>query len=402
MQRQSLAPRANWQTAMEALGFHYHSIDGIYWDESRCYRFTEAEIDAIEDATAALHDCALKAAAHVVEHGRMDEFAIPRAWQPLVRESWQAHERGAPPAFSLFGRMDLVVDGVLPPRLLEYNADTPTACLEASVAQWDWLQAVGPLLVDDADQFNSIHEKLIGAWERLLAAHRARDAQRPARLHFAAVADSAEDWGNVGYLLDTAVQAGWKTFSLPIERIGLAQTEAGLRFVDEFNVPIELLFKLYPWEWLVREDFAEALAQAVSDGTLRVIEPPWKMLLANKAILPVLWELFPGHPNLLPAYFAPEPLGPRYVRKPKLAREGANVTLVDGDFTQSSDGAYGAEGFVYQALAPLPRFGGDHVVVGSWLVDGVPAGMGLREDDSPITRNTSRFVPHYFTSVLST
>jgi glutathionylspermidine synthase len=120
------------------------------------------------------------------------------------------------------------------------------------------------------------------------------------------------------------------------------------------------------------------------------------MLLANKAILPVLWELFPDHPNLLPAYFEPEPLGARYVCKPRLAREGANVTLVDGPFRESSDGDYGAEGFVYQALAPLPRHDADYVVVGSWVIDGVPAGIGLREDVTPITRNTSRFVPHYF------
>ena len=401
MQRQMLAPRENWPAAMEALGFRYHSIDGTYWDESRCYRFGSDEIDAIDDATAELHARCLDAAAHVVARGRMDEFAIPRAWQPLVAQSWRDFTQGAPQAFSLFGRMDLVVDGVQPPRLLEYNADTPTACLEASVAQWDWLQAMRPTLGQHIDQFNSIHEKLVAAWQRLLAQHRAEDTQQPARLHFAAVADSDEDWGNVDYLRDCAMQAGWTTFALPVERIGLQRDpvggDAGLRFVDEFNVPIERLFKLYPWEWLVREDFAEPLAHALAVGSLQLIEPPWKMLLANKALLPVLWELFPGHPNLLPAHFTPEPLGARYVRKPKLAREGANVTLVDGPFSESSDGGYGAEGFVYQALAPLPRFGRDHVVVGAWVVDGVPAGIGLREDDSPITRNTSRFVPHYFT-----
>ena len=50
-------------------------------------------------------------------------------------------------------------DGKAPPRLLEYNADTPTALLEASVAQWFWLQDCFPT----ADQFNSIHERLIDA-----------------------------------------------------------------------------------------------------------------------------------------------------------------------------------------------------------------------------------------------
>ncbi len=377
---------------MEKIGFHYHSMgaDGstsspgaVYWDESHCYRFTTAQIDTLEAATADLHEMALNAAQHVVATERYEEFAIPPAWRPIVAQSWQAALDRAPQGQSLFGRMDLSYDGNTPPKLLEYNADTPTSCLEASVAQWHWLQAVFP----EADQFNSIHEKLVAAWQTL------RTASRAERLHFAAVADSEEDWGNVQYLRDTAVQAGWATFALPIERIGFN----GKAFVDEFNVPIQALFKLYPWEWLAAEQFGPALAAALAAGALQVIEPPWKMLLSNKALLVVLWELYPDHPNLLPAYFDPTPLGTRYVRKPKLAREGANVQWVDGTVQEATDGEYGAEGWVYQALAPLPRFGLDHTLVGSWVIDGQPAGIGLREDRSRITRNTSRFVPHYFT-----
>lgn len=392
MQRESLVPRAGWQAEMEKIGFQYHSMgaDGsasapgaVYWDESRCYRFTAAQVDVLEAATAELHEMALNAAQHVVATDRFAEFAIAPAWRPVVAQSWQAYLDGRPQGLSLFGRMDLSYDGNAPPKLLEYNADTPTACLEASVAQWHWLQALHP----DADQFNSIHEKLVAAWRRL------RSASGAQRLHFTAVAGSEEDWGNVQYLRDTAIQAGWTTFALAVERIG----HNGKAFVDEFNVPIEALFKLYPWEWLAVEQFAPALVEALSTGALQVIEPPWKMLLSNKALLVVLWELYPDHPNLLPAYFDGAPLGQRYVRKPKLAREGANVQWVDGAVVETTDGDYGAEGWIYQGLAPLPRFGIDYTLVGSWVVDGAPAGIGLREDHSRITRNTSRFVPHYFT-----
>ena len=379
MRRELLDPRPDWPAAMEAIGFHYHSIDGAYWDESRCYAFDESEIDALEAATAELHAMALNAAQHVVGSGRWEEFAVPAEWVPVVEANWRARMDACSDAFTLFGRMDLSYDGHGPAKLLEYNADTPTACLEASVAQWEWLRAVRP----EADQFNSLHEKLIDAWRAL------RTSTTDAPLHFAAVADSAEDWGNTDYLRDTAMQAGWRTVALPIERIGWN----GKAFVDEFNVPIERLFKLYPWEWLAREEFGSALLAS----PMKLIEPPWKMLLANKALLVVLWELYPGHPNLLPAYYDPAPLGGRYAKKPKLAREGANVTLVDGGAIESVDGAYGAEGYVYQALAPLPRFGADHTVIGSWIVGDAPAGIGIREDASPVTRNTSRFVPHYFT-----
>ena len=378
MRRELLAPRRTWQTDMESIGFHYHSIDGTYWDESRCYVFDSSEIDELEEATAELHEMTLNAAQQVVGSQRYEEFAIAREWVPAIERSWHAYRDHQPAGFTLFGRMDLSYDGVAPPKLLEYNADTPTACLEASVAQWHWLQAVRPY----ADQFNSLHEQLVAAWQKL----RARSTA--SRLHFTAVADSQEDWGNLDYLRDTAMQAGWQTFSLPVERIGWN----GSTFVDEFNVPIEMLVKLYPWEWLVREDFGPALLTS----TMRLIEPAWRMLLSNKAILVVLWELYPDHPNLLPAYYEPSALGSKYVKKPKLAREGANVSVVDGGTVTMTDGDYGAEGFVYQAAAPLPKFGDDYALIGSWVVGDKPAGIGVREDASAITRNTSRFVPHYF------
>ena len=378
MKRELLAQRPDWQREMESIGFHYHTIDGTYWDESRCYSFSEREIDQLESATAELHQMALNAVQQIIGSARYEQWAIASEWVPMIEASWDAYRAGRPEGFTLFGRMDLSYDGRSPPKLLEYNADTPTACLEASVAQWHWLQAVK----SNADQFNSLHEKLIAAWRAL------RASSGEQRLHFAAVADSAEDWGNVDYLRDTAMQAGWQTFALPVERIGWN----GSAFVDEFNVPIERLFKLYPWEWLIREDFGPALLT----NAIRVIEPAWKMLLSNKSLLVVLWELYPDHPNLLPAYFEPDALDVRYVKKPKLAREGANVSLIDGAASQTTEGAYGAEGFVYQAIAPLPRFGSDYAVVGSWIVGEQPAGIGIREDISPITRNSSRFVPHYF------
>ena len=365
---------------MEDVGFHYHTIDGAYWDESRCYVFTESEIDQLESATAELHQMTLSAAQHVIERRRYEEFAIPTEWAPVIERSWDAYRHGRPEGFTLFGRMDLSYDGASPPKLLEYNADPPTACLEASVAQWEWLQAVRPA----ADQFNSLHEKLIDAWKALLAASDGK------RLHFTAVADSVEDWGNVDYLRDTAMQAGWQTLALPVERIGWN----GSDLVDEFNVPIERMFKLYPWEWLVREDFAAALLAS----RMTLIEPAWKMVLSNKAILVVLWELYPDHPNLLPAFHAPAPapIPGAYVTKPKLAREGANISLVNGAASLTTGGAYGAEGHVHQQFAPLPRFEDDYMLIGSWVIGDQAAGIGIREDASPITRNTSRFVPHYF------
>jgi glutathionylspermidine synthase len=161
------------------------------------------------------------------------------------------------------------------------------------------------------------------------------------------------------------------------------------------DCPIELAFKLYPWEWMLREPFGASLPGAATQW----VEPPWKAILSNKGILPLLWEMFPRHPNLLPSYFetddAARGLGASYVRKPLYSREGANVELVvAGSAVDSDGGPYGAEGFVRQAIARLPQFDDNFVVLGSWLAGGRPCGLSVREDVSPITKNTSRFLPH--------
>ena len=373
MQREERTPRRDWQGRVEELGFHFHSIDGVYWDERACWRFTAGEVDALESATAELHARCLEAVERVVSRGDYERFRIPAAFQPLVERSWRDADA------SLYGRFDLAWDGSGDPKLLEYNADTPTALLEASVVQWYWLQDVAP----SADQFNSIHEKLIARWETMRA-------RLPAsgRVHFTAAVESPEDQGNLDYLRDTAMQAGLEAVAIDVAGIGWD----GAQFVDLEGKTIAALFKLYPWEWMVREEFGAHLLRRA----LTVVEPAWKMLLSNKAILAVLWEMFPGHPNLLAASLEPGRVGPDYVKKPLYSREGANVSIIAEGRTLEAPGEYGEEGFVWQAYAPLPRSGRNHAVIGSWVVGEEPAGIGIREDESPITTNASRFVPHYF------
>ena len=151
------------------------------------------------------------------------------------------------------------------------------------------------------------------------------------------------------------------------------------------------LFKLYPWEWLINDEFADQFAASYARTCW--IEPPWKMLLSNKGILPILWELFPEHESLLETHFQDGRLA-EYVRKPLLSREGANIKIVAAETSVASDGEYGEEGFVYQAIATLPEYEGSHPVIGSWVIGGEAAGIGIRESDGPITDNLSRFVPH--------
>ncbi len=372
MKRHSSQPRPDWRARVESVGLTYHShANGPYWDESACYELTAAEVDILEEAANKLHFLCIDAAEAVIKNGWWGRLGIPEAAVPAIVRSWDRDD------FSLYGRFDISYDGASPPKLLEYNADTPTALVEASVAQWFWMQETHP----GADQFNSIHERLIEAWRRW----------QGKTVHFSGIKDNAEDEMTVLYLRDTCGQAGVETKSVFVEDIGWDARQE--KFVDLDLQAIAHCFKLYPWEWLWHEDFGVHLAK----DCIQFIEPAWKMLLSNKGLLPILWELFPGHPNLLPAYEMAEPLGGRYVRKPRLSREGSNVSWIEGGVVlEETGGDYGAEGHVYQAPAALPDFDGHHPVFGVWVIDHEAAGLGIREDTSRITGNLSRFVPHFF------
>lgn len=387
MNRHTCQPRPDWREKVESVGLTFHSHDhGPYWDESAAYELTAAEVEALESAANQLHFLCIDAAEAVIKNNWWSRLGICEAAIPAILQSWKRDD------FSLYGRFDLAYDGISPPKLLEYNADTPTALVEAAVAQWFWLQELHP----QADQFNSIHERLIAAWQRFASAPAANPppgaSPKPATVHFSCVQELAEDEMTILYLRDTCEQAGLKTKTIFIHDIGWHSREN--HFVDLENGRIDYAFKLYPWEWLWHDEFSARLAH----NRLQFLEPAWKMLLSNKGLLPVLWELFPGHPNLLPAFDTPEPLGARYLRKPKLSREGSNVSWIEGGVViEENGGNYGEEGFVFQAAANLPDFGGNHPVFGVWVVDHEAAGLGIREDTRRITGNLSRFTPHYFT-----
>lgn len=366
MQRESCTPRAGWRERVEALGFDFHTIEGQpYWLEDVRYRFSADEIDTLEDATAELHSMCLEAVDRIVRGGRCAELGLDETATHLVERSWRASE----PA--LYGRMDLSWDGSGPPKLLEYNADTPTALFEAAVVQWYWLQDVLPA----ADQFNSIHEKLIARW---------KEVSTGGKIHFAACYDQAEDRATCDYLRDTAAQAGIDGAALDIEQIGWS----GADFIDLDNAVIQTLFKLYPWEWLLAETFGANVPKVA----MRWIEPAWKMLLSNKSILPLLWEFFPDHPNLLAASHRRGDLSGTIVRKPRHGREGEGVIVLGAGISEPAS----SDAQIYQQFHQLPSFSGRYALIGSWLIGHEPAGIGMREDADRITRNTSCFVPHYF------
>lgn len=402
MERKKISPRSNWQKIVEGQGLYYHSLpseqpegtpaawktqgERLYWDESVYYHFEAREIDEIEECTYWLNQYCLQAVDYIIDHDLFEKMGVPSSHVDWVKRSWDGNEH------TIYGRFDLSYDAEGPPKLLEYNADTPTGLLEAAVIQWYWLKDC----FEFDEQYNSIHEKLLEIFKTLRDFH-------TGTFYFAALAENLEDFMTVNYLRDCAMQSGWKTEYLHVEDIGWHEMRK--QFTDANENTIRNIFKLYPWEWMIKEQFGEKLLL----DTTNWFEAPWKTLLSNKALLVVLYEMFPDSPYILPASWDEMPGA--HVKKPLYGREGANVAFMKGkDLIHKTDGPY--EGpYIYQETKLLPCFNeaGELVkspnlsmtdvyypVIGSWLINGWAAGIGIREDKTPITSNTSRFVPHIF------
>ncbi|MEP0175117.1 MAG: glutathionylspermidine synthase family protein [Paraglaciecola sp.] len=384
MLRVNINERSNWRRKAEEYGFKFHTMHGEpYWDESAYYQFTLKQIEQdLETPTEDIHHMCLHVVDKVVnDQALLEKFQIPDTFWEQIRDSWKQQ------APSLYSRLDFTYHGTGPAKLYENNADTPTSLYESGFWQWLWLQEQVDAgnIAKQADQFNSLQEKLV---HRLAAIAKHYDVTH---MHFACCQDTDEDRGTVQYLQDCARESGLLNDFVFIEDIGLSECGS---FSDLADNKIQTLFKLYPWEFIQREEFGSAIETA----NVNWLEPIWKTVLSNKALMPMLWKMFPNHPNLLPSYFEDElslATESKLVKKPIYSREGANVSIIEnGETVLQATGPYGEEGFIYQAYSALPQFSDNHTLIGSWLVDDKAAGISVREDKSSITQDMSRYLPH--------
>ena len=376
MKLHELQKDPNWLERLENIGFGYHTDENnkIYWVEDYYFSISEKEADNIFEATNQLWEMCINAVDQIIKNNRLDEFKIPTFIQPYLIDTWENN------ASSIYGRFDFAFDKNKQLKLLEFNADTPTSLFECGVVQWLWMENY---FGDTKDQFNSVHDKLIETW-RILKPYLKGEI-----LHFSCVKDSLEDLTNVEYLRDCAIQAGINTKLIYVDDIGWNN----VNFVDLEEEPITDIFKLYPWEWMVNELFAYNIKN--DEIKANWIEPAWKMILSNKAILAVLWELYPNHHLLLETYIDNPKEMNDYVKKPLLSREGANVEIFkDGQLIEKSFGEYGEEGFIYQELAELHQEETGYSIIGSWIIGQESCGITIRESNQIITTDKSRFVPH--------
>lgn len=371
MKRNYNIPRSDFKQRALDLEFTFAEVDGQkYWCEDGHYEFTEDQVERVYEVTTTLQELCIEAVSKVCANDWFSRLGISNEAAALISESWQNGDK------DLYGRMDLRFDGYSPAKLLEYNADTPASLYEGSVIQWEWLQCFNPKY----SQFNTIHESLIEAFRKL---------NYKETLYFAGLKKFDDDVALLNYVMDTAMQAGIKGQVIDISEI----TTDKFGFFHE-GKPVHHIFKHYAWEWLEQDGIFPIMAQ---NGTTW-LEPAWKMILSNKAILAILWEMFPNHPNLLPTFFEANQISGKFIKKPFLSREGKNISISDRP-ELDVEGPYEGPS-IYQAFMPLPAFNAKndvvHPVIGSWIVANESVGMGIREDKHLITQDSSCFVPHLF------
>jgi glutathionylspermidine synthase len=384
--RHSAQPREGWRDIVTQQGLVFPDTDlpgggtTPYWNEAAWYELTLDEVERMEAATEELWPMCVEAATKMATDLTDERLGLPTGTLDLVRHSIKRVEP------SIYARFDFWFDGDLP-KVLELNGDTPTGLVETGVVQWKWLESELP----DNDQWNSVHERLVDRWREL-----DRAGLLPGHaVHFLYAGDepTGEEEMTTRYMQDCAAQGGLLTYAHPIHEVGWNSRLK--QFLDRDGRQIRSAFKLYPWEAMVAEEFGRILLEHQEQEPVRWIEPAWKVLLSTKALLPVLWELYPDHPLLLPSYRDHPHDLEEWVAKPLWGREGDNIRVHLADGTDTvQPGAYGHDDVVYQQWCPLPDFDGNRAMIGSWVVDGQAAGMIVRESDGPITDYYSRVVPH--------
>jgi glutathionylspermidine synthase len=380
--RRSLRRDDAFPLRAEALGFCFHSPEGReYWARDACYVLTPEAVARMEAAARELNGMIAAAVDRVVARGDYDAFGFTPRLAALVEQSHRLGER------SLYGRFDFrldPVDGSI--KLFEFNAETPAALLEAAVVQLAWFEETppGPDTRPGTDQWNGIDDALVARWPEM---------GLPRLIHFAAEREREDEIALVAYLMATARAAGHEAAFLPVDDISW-QEETG--FVTPEGVPLAACFKLYPWDWL---DFEEG-GRLLPLGRTRWIEPARRMLHASKAILVTLWEMFPGHPLLLPASLDRAAIEGPAIGKPALGLEGYGMQVEGTEADESTEIAEGLppSPTIWQQWSPLPGHatpdGLAYPVMGVWMVGDEPAGLGIREGDDRVTTFEDRFVPH--------
>jgi len=375
---------------LESLGFVWHTdSDESSYISDELVVISEAEAEAYYEATNTLFDMYVEAAEHVIENDLFHEIGIPFNLVDVIKESWENDVH-----WHLYGRFDLAggLDGK-PIKLLEFNADTPTALFETAIIQWAMLKQNG---LEEASQFNALYESLVDNFKRLVTLEEdvSTFEERYAGWNFlfTSVKGSSEEENTVRLLQHIATEAGFQTQFAYIDEIEFSPEE-GIIYEDQ---NYELWFKLIPWEDIALEesDLAMLLTNIIKNQKAIIFNPAYTLLFQSKGLLKVLWDLYPDHPLLLESSF--EPLtGEKQVKKPVFGREGGSVSILDENSNdiEAVAGDYDNHKMVYQAYTELPTDSQGQSYQAGVFYAYEACGLGFRKGGK-ILNNMSKFVGH--------
>ena len=375
---------------LESLGFVWHTdSDETSYISDTLVVISEAEAESYYEAANTLYDMYVEAAEHVIENNLFHEIGIPFNLVEVIKASWENDVH-----WHLYGRFDLAggVDGK-PIKLLEFNADTPTALFETAILQWAILKKNN---LEEASQFNGLYEALVDNFKRLVTLEEDvstfEERYDGWNFLFTSVKGNSEEENTVRLLQHIATEAGFQTEFAYIDEIEFSAQE-GI-FYQGKNY--ELWFKLIPWEDIALEesDLAMLLTNIIKNQKAIIFNPAYTLLFQSKGLLKVLWDLYPNHPLLLESSF--EPLeGKRQVRKPVFGREGGSVSILDeyAQNIESVEGDYDSHKMVYQAYTELPKDAQGQSYQAGVFYAYEACGLGFRKGGK-ILNNMSKFVGH--------
>ena len=375
---------------LESIGFFWHTDeDQTPYIADELVVLNSDEADAYYEATNELYDMFVEAGEYVIENELFHEIGIPFNLVDAIKLSWENDVH-----WHLYGRFDLAggLDGK-PIKLIEFNADTPTALFETSILQWAMLKKNG---MEESHQFNNLHEALVENFKRLITLEEDVSSFNEQydgwKILFSSVKGNIEEENTVRLLQSIAKEAGYITEFAYIDEVEFS-AEEGVFYRDE---NYEYFFKLLPWEDIAIEEseLARLLTDIMENQKAIIMNPAYTLMFQSKAFMKILWDLYPNHPLLLETSFDPLE-GKAQVEKRIFGREGANTVIVDKEHKvmAETDGEYGEFGVIYQEYAQLPKNDkGEYYQAGVFYAFEA-CGLGFRKGGL-ILDNYSKFVGH--------
>ncbi len=332
---------------LDKIGFSWHTDDdGSAYVADELVEVSGAECEAYYEAANELYDMFIAAAQYVIDNDLFFELGIPFNLVEIIKKSWENDVH-----WHLYGRFDFAGGiGGAPIKLLEFNADTPTAVFETAIIQWAALKNAG--LKEDS-QFNDFYEALRLNFKRLITLDEETDSfaenYEGWKILFSSIKGSSEDEMTVKLLQNAASEAGFETQFAFVDEVNFSSNGIGYN-----GNSYEYWFKLIPWEKIAIEegDLALILSEIIDNQKAIILNPAYTLLFQSKGILKILSDLYPNHPLLLKTSFQPLQNAAQ-VKKPLFGREGANVEILNenGEITAKNGGEYANQKFIYQELA---------------------------------------------------